>query len=108
MGSENGEPREQRDPEDHRPDVLRGGRLEGIRASSGAVPDVVADEVGNNRGIPRIVLGDSYFHFAHKVRTDIRRLRVDSATKLCEQRNETCPKAESDDGQDEVVLTVVA
>ena len=47
------------DAEDHRADVLGGGRLEQVGAAAGAVADVVADEVGDDGRVARVVLGDA-------------------------------------------------
>src|SRR5205823_7454530 len=42
--------------EDHRADVLGGGRLEEICAAAGAVADIVADQVRDDGRVARVVL----------------------------------------------------
>ena len=48
--------------------------LENVGRHSGAVADVVADVVGDGRGVARIVFGDPGFDFADQVAADIGRL----------------------------------
>ena len=59
--------REDPDPEDHRADVLGGGRLEEVRAAAGAVADVVADEVRHDARVPGIVLRDALLDLADEI-----------------------------------------
>ena len=84
-------------PEDHRADVLGGGRLEQVRAAAGAVADVVADEVRDDARVARIVLGDALLDLADEVRADVRGLGVDAAAELGEERDERGAEAEADD-----------
>ncbi len=91
--------REDRDAEDHRADVLGRGRLEEVRAATGAVAHVVADEVGDDRGVARVVLGDARLDLADEVRAEIGGLRVDTAAELREQRDERGAEPEADDGE---------
>ena len=86
-----------RDAEDHRADVLGSGRFEEVRAAAGAVADVVADEVGDDRGVARVVLGDARLDLADEVGADVGGLRVDAAAELGEQRDEGGAEAEADD-----------
>ena len=84
--------REDRDAEDHRADVLGGGRLEEVGAAAGAVADVVADEVGDDARVARVVLGDARLDLADEVGADVGGLGVDAAAELGEERHEEAPK----------------
>ena len=85
------------DAQDHRADVLGGGRLEQVRTTAGAVADVVADEVGDDARVARVVFGDALLDLADEVRADVGGLGVDAAAELGEQRDERGPEAEADD-----------
>ena len=85
------------DAQDHRADVLGGGRFEQVRATAGAVADVVADEVGDDARVARVVLGDALLDLADEVRADVGGLGVDAAAELGEQGDERGPEAEADD-----------
>ena len=89
--------REDRDTEDHRADVLGCRRLEEVRPTTGAVADVVADEVGDDAGVTRIVLGDPGLDLSDEVRPDVGGLGVDPTAELREQRDERRAEAEADD-----------
>ena len=94
---------EDADAEDHRADVLGGGRLEQVGAAAGAVADVVADEVRDDARVARIVLGDALLDLADEVRADVRGLGVDAAAELGEERHERGAEAEADDQERRVV-----
>ena len=85
------------DAQDHRADVLGGGRFEQVRATAGAVADVVADEVGDDARVAGVVLGDALLDLADEVRADVGGLGVDAAAELGEQRDERGAEAEADD-----------
>ena len=85
------------DAQDHGADVLGGRRFEEVRAAAGAVADVVADEVGDDGGVARVVLGDALLDLAHEVRADVGGLGVDTAAELGEEGHEGGPEAEADD-----------
>ena len=85
------------DAQDHRADVLGGGRFEQVRATAGAVADVVADEVGDDARVAGVVLGDALLDLADEVRADVRGLGVDAAAELGEERDERGAEAEADD-----------
>ena len=85
------------DAQDHRADVLGGGRLEQVGAAAGAVADVVADEVGDHAGVARVVLGDARLDLADEVRAHVGGLGVDTAAELGEERDERRAEAEADD-----------
>ena len=55
---------------------------------------VVANVIGDNGWVPRVVLRDPELHLAHEVRADVRRLRVDAATGLGEQGERARSEAE--------------
>ena len=86
-----------RDAQDHRADVLGGGRLEQVGAAAGAVADVVANEVRHHAGVARVVLGDALLDLSDEVRTDVGGLRVDAAAELGEEGDERRSKPEPDD-----------
>ena len=90
-----GEPR----AEDHRADVLGRGRLEQVRATAGAVADVVADQVGDHRRVARVVLGDARLDLADQIGADVGGLGVDPAAELREERDEGGAEAVADDEQ---------
>ena len=87
----------ERGTEDHGTDVFCSGRLEDVRATAGAVADVVADEVSDDGGIARVVFGDAGFDFADEVGADVSGLGVNAAAKLREERDERRSEAEADE-----------
>ena len=91
------EARKQRNAEDHRADVLGGGGLEEVGAASGAVADVVADEVGDHRRVARVVFGDAGLDLADEVGADVGGLGVDAAAELREERHEAGAEREADE-----------
>ena len=82
-------------PPRHRADDLRRDGLEEVGAAPGAVADVVADEVGDDGGVARVILGNADLHLPHQVGADVRRLRVDPAAELREKRHERRAKAKA-------------
>ena len=91
------------DAEDHGADVLGRGRFEEVRATAGAVADVVAHEVGDDGRVARVVLGDARLDLADKVGAEVRGLRVDAAAELREQRDERRAEAEADDREGRLI-----
>src|SRR2546421_11273640 len=79
--------------EDHGADIFSGCRLKEIGSSAGAIADIIADEIGNNCGVARIVLRNSGFDLSDEIGSDIGSFRINSAAKLCKQRYKT--RAES-------------
>ena len=71
--------------------------LEQVRATAGAVADVVADEVRDDARVAGVVLGDALLDLADEVGADVGGLGVDAAAELREQRDERGPEAEADD-----------
>ena len=63
--------------------------FEQVRRHAGAIADVVAHIVRDDRWIAGIVLRNSGFDFTHEVRADVRRLGIDSATHTRKHRNQT-------------------
>src|SRR5205814_9702932 len=74
-----------------------GRRFEEISATTGAVADVVADQVRDHGRVARVVLGNARLDFADEVGAEIRGLRVDPAAELSEERDERRAKSEPDD-----------
>src|SRR5205085_1875682 len=76
--------------QDHRPDILGGGRLEQVCTTTGAVAHVVAHQVGDHGGVARIVFRYARFHLAHQVSAHVGGFRVNTASELGEQSYERC------------------
>src|SRR3989338_8047086 len=83
--------------EKHRRDRRDRVGLEKIRRHSGAIADVVADIVRDDRGISRIIFGDASFHFSDKVSADISRFGENTAAQTREDRDQTCAESEADE-----------
>src|SRR6478735_1685066 len=95
--------REHGDAQDHRADVLGGGRFEQVRPAACAVADIVTDEVGDDARVAGVVFRDALLDLAREVRADVGSLGVDAATELREQRDERGPEAETDDEERRLV-----
>ena len=67
-----------------------------VRATAGAVADVVSDEVSDDGGIARVIFRNAGFDFADKVGAYVSGLGINAAAKLREQRDERSSKAEAD------------
>ncbi len=74
--------------DNHRTDDLRCRGFEYVCSPSGAVSDVVTDEVGDDRGVPGVVLRYPCFDLSHKVRAHIGGFGVYAASELGEQCRE--------------------
>ncbi len=83
---------EYRYAQDHRPDVLCCCRFEEICATTGAVAHIVADQVGYDRGIARIILGDSCLDLTDEVRASVSSFGAYAPAQLGEKRNEASSK----------------
>ena len=75
----------------HRPAV----GFKNIRTHAGDIADIVADVIGDNAGVARIVFGYAGLNLADEVSTDISAFRVDSAADTREQRNAGSAHAET-------------
>ena len=93
-GARQGRP-EKKVPEQHRSDGRDAVRLEKVGGHTGAVTDIVADIVGNNCGIARVVLRDSGFDFTDQIGAHVCRLGVDAAAEARENRDQRAAKRES-------------
>tara|TARA_B100000787_G_scaffold164280_1_gene146823 strand:- start:470 stop:829 length:360 start_codon:yes stop_codon:yes gene_type:complete len=78
-----------------RADDLGRDRLEEVGPAPRAVADVVAHQVGDHRGVARVVLGDTHLHLAHQVCSHVGSLGVDAAAHLRKERHERCAEAEA-------------
>ena len=87
------------DAKNHRADIFRRRGFEQIRAAAGAIANVIADKIRDDRGVARIVFRNSRLHFANKVGADVRRFGIDAAAELGEERDEGRAKAVPDDGE---------
>ncbi len=81
--------------EHHRRDHGHGVGLEEVRRHAGAVADVVADVVGDDRRVARIVLGDAGFHLADEVGADVGALGEDAAAQSREDRDQRSAEGQS-------------
>ena len=79
-------------------DILGRGGLEDVGATTGAVADVVAYQVGDDGGIARIILGNAGLDLAHQVGADIGGLGIDAAAKLGKEGDEAGAEAKAHDG----------
>ncbi len=86
----------------HRRDESHGKGFEEVRRHAGAVPHVVADIVGDHRGIARVILGNARFHLADQVRADIGALGEDAAAKPREDRDERPAETETHQRLDDI------
>jgi hypothetical protein len=94
---------EQQGGEHHRGDDRPGVGLEQVGAHAGDVADVVADVVGDGRGVARVVLGDAGLDLADQVGADVGGLGVDAATDTGEQRDRRAAEPEGRDDLERVV-----
>ena len=86
--------------EQHRGDRRHDVRLEQVGRHPGAVADVVADVVGDDGGIARVVLRDARLDLADEVGADVRALRVDAAAHAGEQAHQRCSEEQADHAED--------
>src|SRR5437763_1571787 len=80
--------------EQHRRDNRHGIGLEQIGRHPGAVADVIADIVGDNGRVARIVLRDPGFDFADEIGSDIGSLREDTPAEPGEDRDQRCAETQ--------------
>ena len=62
--------------------------FEQIRRHAGAIADVIAHVIGDNRGIARVILGNAGFHLAHQVRAHIGAFGENSPAQPRKDRNQ--------------------
>ena len=86
----------QRHPENHRADVFCRGGLKQIGPTTGAVANIIPDEIGNDRRVARIVFGNARFNFAHQVCPHVGGFGVNATAELRKQRHKTGAKAVAD------------
>ena len=80
----------------HGRDQRNGIGFEQIGGHARAVADIVADVVGNDGGIARIVLGNAGFDFTDQIRTDIRALGENAAAQAREYGDQRAAEGETD------------
>ena len=85
------------DPEQHHGNGGDRVRLEEVGRHARAVPDVVADVVGDDRRVARVVLGDAGLDLPDEVGADVRGLRVDAAAETREHGDERAAEREPDE-----------
>jgi hypothetical protein len=95
---------ERRDAEDDRGDERDLVALEQVGRHARAVADVVADVVGDRRGVARVVLGDARLDLADEVGADVGGLREDASTDPEEEREQRPSEAEADEDRRRRVL----
>ena len=71
-----------------------------ISGHAGAIADIVADIVGDGRGIARIVLGNPGFDLADEIGANIGTLGENAAAKTSEDRDERGAEAQRDERVD--------
>ena len=76
--------------------------LEQVGRHAGAVADVVADIVGDNRRVAGIVLGNAGLNLADEVGADVRTLGEDAAAETREDRDQRGAEAEPDQRIDQI------
>ena len=64
-------------------------RLEDVGPHPGHVAHVVAHEIGERRGVSRIVLGNAGLHLADEIGAHVGRFGIDSAAHACKEGNRT-------------------
>ena len=70
--------------------------FENVGGHSGAVADVVADVVGDGRGITGVIFGNSRFNFADQVGSHVGCLGVNAAADSHEECQQGSAKAEAE------------
>ena len=78
--------------------------LEEVGCHAGAVPDVVADVVGDDGRVARVVLGDAGLDLPDEVGADVRGLGVDTAAEPREDGDQRAAEGKADQVVDRVVL----
>ena len=87
--------------ENHRGDDRHRIGLEQVGRHAGAVADIVADVVGDGRGVARIVLGNSGLNLADEVGADVGALGEDAAAQTGENRDQRSAEAKRDQRVDD-------
>ena len=93
-----------RRPKEHDRDRRDRVGLEEVGRHAGAVPDVVADVVGDDGRVARVVLGDAGLDLPDEVGADVGGLGVDAAAEPREDGDERAAEGEADQVVDRVVL----
>ena len=94
---------EQQRAEQHRGHDGDGIGLEQVGGHAGAVPDIVADVVGDHRRIARIVLGDAGLDLAHQIRADVGALGEDASAQPREDRDQRSAEGKPHQRLDDLV-----
>ena len=98
---------ERQDAEQHDRDGGDRVGLEQVGRHAGAVADVVADVVGDDRRVARVVLGDAGLDLADEVGADVGGLREDAAAQSGEDGDQRAAEAEADERVDGLLLGLV-
>ena len=98
---------EEEDAQEHDGDGGDRVGLEQVGRHAGAVADVVADVIGDDRRVTWIVLGDPGFDLADEVGADVGRLRKDAAAEACEDRDERASEGEPNHRRERAALVAV-
>ncbi len=88
--------------EKHGGDDGDGIGFEEVGRHAGAIAHVVADVVGDDRGVARVVLRDARLHLADEVGADVRALGENAAAETREDRDERGAEAQADERMDDV------
>ncbi len=82
--------------EQHRGDGRDAIGFEEVGGHAGAIADVVADVVGDDGWIARIVFGNAGFDLTDEVGADVGGLRVDAAAQTREDRDQRTAEGQAD------------
>ena len=88
--------------QNHRRDHRHHVGLEQVGGHAGAVADVVADVVGDDRRVARVVLGNAGFDLTHQIGTDVGTLGEDAAAETGEDRDQRGAEAQGHQRIDQV------
>ena len=91
---------EQQGAEQHGRDNRHRVGFEKVRRHSGAVSDIIANVVGDDCGVPRIVFGYSGLDFADEVGSHVRPLGEDAAAQTREDRDQRAAECQTDERLD--------
>ena len=94
-------------PEQHRGRRRDDVGLEEVGRHAGAVADVVADVVGDDRRIARIVFRNARFDLTDEVGADVGGLREDTAAQTRKHRDQRAAEGEADEGRDRLRFVAV-
>ena len=75
-----------------------------VRRHAGAIANIVADVIGNDGRIARIIFGNAGFDLADQIGTNVGALCENAAAKAGKNRNQRSAEREADEGFQQVML----